>query len=404
MAYGPRNVAGPVVRGADFWGRDSELAHIWSLLERGSVLLTGPRRHGKSSLMYALRDQPREDVEVILLDVEWVESPEEFLTTMAAELLAIDRVRKAVQKLRAAPSVLTRWISGAIDEIGVGVGSVGELKIRLRDDLKNPEQWPDLAEQMLGTLRNLPDRTVLILDEFPIMVSNMLARDEATALRFLRWFRTFRQSPGTERLVFLLGGSVNIEPRLEALGSEALLGDLQRFRLMPFDKGRSVAFVEQLLAEEAVKHDGDVPEVVVATCDSGVPYYLQVIVAECLAESRRLNSPLGVASIQSIYDEMVIGPINRHRFSHYHTRLRLYYGVLEQPARIILGQLCHGPKSIEELSDALATFGQDPSIIERVLVLLEADYYILREAETVSFGDGLLRDWWRRNSTLPRTK
>ncbi|HKC39396.1 MAG TPA: hypothetical protein VKC15_07655, partial [Gemmatimonadales bacterium] len=289
---GPKNVAGPVVRGPDFWGRDVETRHLWRLLERGSVLLTGPRRHGKSSLMYGVLDGPPKGFSVFLLDVEWIETPQEFLTTMTAELLAIDRIRSLVRGVRSMPSMFRRWVAGVIDEVGVGLGNVGELKIRLRQGLVDAESWPELAGQVPGTLRTLSDRCVLILDEFPIMVSSMLEQDEAVGLRFLRWFRTFRQSPGTETLTFLLGGSTNIEPRLEYLAAEALLGDLQRLRLMPFDRPRALAFVRALLAEERADCESGVPEEIVAACGSGVPYYLQVIVSECLAVTRRTGGKL----------------------------------------------------------------------------------------------------------------
>jgi len=399
----PRNVAGPVVRGSDLWGRAREIEQLWVLLGRGSVLLAGPRRHGKSSLMYAILDNPQSGFTVILLDVEWVETPEEFLTTMAAELLALAPVRKLVEGLKASPSALIKWVSGTIDEVGVGAGNVGELKIRLRERL-NGEQWPELAEQMLSTLRALSDRVVLILDEFPIMVSNMLDRDQPSTLRFLRWFRTFRQSPGTERLTFLLGGSTNIEPRLESLGSEAVLGDLQRFRIMPFDPSQARSFVAELLTEERVQCDAAVPDEIVSVCRSGVPYYLQVMIAECLAEARRRNQPLETRDIRGIYEERVIGPVNRHRFSHYHTRLRSHYTEHEQPARVVLAALCSGQKTMAELQAALEGAGFAPAVLDPILVLLEGDYYIVRDGTRVEFSDGLLRDWWSRNSTPPKVK
>jgi hypothetical protein len=401
---GPRNIAGPVVRGTNLWGRDSDIAQLWKLLENGSVLLTGPRRHGKSSLMYALLDTPPKDFHVILLDIEWVETPEEFLTTMAAELLANDRIRQVMKNLKSMPTLLKKWVGSAIDEVGVGVGSVGELKIRLRSQLSDGNEWNALAEQMLGTLRELPGRTVLILDEFPIMISNMLEKNTETALRFLRWFRTFRQSPGTERLTFLLGGSTNIEPRLESLGTEVVLGDLQRHRIMPFDEEHARQFVRELLNQERVDRDSDVDKEILDVCQSGVPYYLQVIVAECLAEARRKGRTLLRSDIRPIYEELVIGPVNRHRFSHYHTRLRLHYGELEGPARVVLACLCPGSKSMKELGDALVTAGFSRDVLDRLIVLLEGDYYIFRERDSARFSDGLLRDWWSRNSVPPKVR
>jgi hypothetical protein len=323
---------------------------------------------------------------------------------MAAELLAIDQVRRALKDLSSIPASLRRWISGAIEDVGVGLGNVGELKIRLRQAIDDHQCWPELAEQMLGTLRSLPQRVVLILDEFPIMIANMLDRDAAAALRFLRWFRTFRQSPGTERLTFLLGGSTNIEPRLELLKTEAVLGDLQRFRIMPFPHPKALQFLKELLEEEKADYESGLPEKIIETCQSGVPYYLQTIISEFLAESRRSGTPLLVADLPTIYLERVIGPLNRHRFSHYHTRLKLHYDELEQPARVILAKLCAGTKSLGELSSALDLAGYDSNWLERVLVLLEGDYYIVRDGKQVSFSDGLLSDWWSRNSTPPKVK
>jgi hypothetical protein len=353
--------------------------------------------------MYAIVDNPRPGFTAILLDVEWVEAPEEFLTTMTAELLALGPIRQIVAGLKAVPSALIKWISTVIEEVGVGAGNVGELKIRLREKLSG-EQWPELAEQMLSTLRALSDRVVLILDEFPIMVSNMLDHDRASTLRFLRWFRTFRQSPGTERLTFLLGGSTNIEPRLESLGSEAVLGDLQRFRIMPFSQSKARMFVIELLTEERVECEPGVPDEALRICSSGVPYYLQVMVAECLAEARRREQPLKVSDIKNIYEDQVIGPVNRHRFSHYHTRLRSHYGEHEHSARVILAALCAGPKSLGGLETALAGAGYPPAALETTLVLLEGDYYIVRDGVNVQFSDGLLRDWWSRNSSPPKLK
>ena len=46
-----RNVAGQVVRGRDFFDRQSEMARFWRDLESDNLLLLAPRRVGKTSLM-----------------------------------------------------------------------------------------------------------------------------------------------------------------------------------------------------------------------------------------------------------------------------------------------------------------------------------------------------------------
>lgn len=61
------------------WGREAEIDALWRRLEVDSVLLTAPRRHGKSSVMYRLKDNPQPGWEVVLVDVMAVESAAEFL-------------------------------------------------------------------------------------------------------------------------------------------------------------------------------------------------------------------------------------------------------------------------------------------------------------------------------------
>ena len=47
---------GPLARGDDFFNREKELARIWEIISKGSVLLAGARRVGKRSLMIRLVD------------------------------------------------------------------------------------------------------------------------------------------------------------------------------------------------------------------------------------------------------------------------------------------------------------------------------------------------------------
>ena len=52
-----QNVIGPPVREQDFVGRSQELAHAWSLLRDNHLLLSAPRRVGKTSRMHRLQQE-----------------------------------------------------------------------------------------------------------------------------------------------------------------------------------------------------------------------------------------------------------------------------------------------------------------------------------------------------------
>jgi hypothetical protein len=220
---------------------------------------------------------------------------------------------------------------------------------------------------------------------------------------FLRWFRALRQRQSNGKVRFLLGGSVNIEPRLERLRSEALLNDLERLRLRPLSRERSVEFVTAVLQAEAATFEPEVPAEIVRIADCGVHFFLHVLIAECLAEARHRRRAILVADVAQTYRDRVLGPPNRARFSHYHSRLKEHYRHLEAAARALLDHLtttlvC----SSQDLIDALQRAGEDAGTFDDVITLLESDYYIERDGDRYVFSSGFLRDWWLRNAARGR--
>jgi hypothetical protein len=147
----------------------------------------------------------------------------------------------------------------------------------------------------------------------------------------------------------------------------------------------------------------DTPAEIVRVADCGIHFFLQVLISECLLEARRRAITLAPQEVEPIYRDRVLGPPNRARFSHYLSRLKEHYGELEQTARVVLGWLGRdGKLSEDRLLSALREAGIDTVTLAPTLVLLEGDYYILRDADGVWFSSGFLRDWWLRNVSVPR--
>jgi len=353
--------------------------------------------------MNALADAPREGWTVVYLDVEYVETPSAFLTEIAAALLQLDGFRKLIRKTAAATGALIRWIGHLKDDLIDGKHGIGESKISLRDALRDEASWPELAEQLLNQLERFEEKLLIILDEFPMMIANMLDHNDPRAIEFLKWFRGQRQRQRTANVRFLLGGSVNIEPRLERLRCEALLNDLERFRLEPLDRPRAEQFVKEVLEAESADFEPEVPKEIVRVADCGVHFFLHVLIAECLSAARHNHRMLTTADIQPIYNDRVLGPGNRTRFSHYRSRLREYYGPLERAAHIVLDELAaRSELTTTTLSERPRLADERPIDLEHVLMLLESDYYIVRDGEALRFSSGFLRDWWLRNAASSR--
>lgn len=391
----PRNVAGQVVRGSDLWGRSRETRELWHKLERGSVLLSAPRRYGKTSMMFALRDQPDPDWQVVYVNVEFVVEPAEFANEIVAALLAQRTGAALLERVRATPGALRRWFGGLFDEVGGGVPDIAEIKLRLREQA--PPDWRSAVEPFWRLVSETAPRTLVILDEFPVMVTSFLERDEAEGLRFLHWFRALRQEGGR----ILLGGSVNIEPVLMELGQSALLNDLERIRLPAFSPAESAAFVAAVFRGEGQVVPEGLPSEIVALARTGVPFFLQVIIDELIGEARRRQVLPTEAIATEVLRDSVLGPRCVSRFSHYLERLR-HYGPLEATARQVLHEAAlHDVVSIGRVAE-LANDAKVSS--PRLLTRLESDWYIERDGEYVRFADGFVREWWRRNAPMARAR
>lgn len=98
-----KNCVGQAVRGDNFWNRANELEDIWDKISTGSnILLSAPRRVGKTSIMFHLQDNPKENYIVIYINTESADSENEFWLKVFNALLE----EEFVDKLKAHSQVL----------------------------------------------------------------------------------------------------------------------------------------------------------------------------------------------------------------------------------------------------------------------------------------------------------
>lgn len=74
---------GNIAEGDDFFARKTELEDFWRYLAGNHVVLTGPRRLGKSSLLKRLSEQAEaQGMLSRLIDVEGVDTPDAFVAAL----------------------------------------------------------------------------------------------------------------------------------------------------------------------------------------------------------------------------------------------------------------------------------------------------------------------------------
>ena len=162
-----RNITGQAVVGDNLYGRDYEIASLWEKLEQGEhILMLAPRRVGKTSLMLELRRAPRENWDVIYVDIEGGDDPVDCMAAILAALAAEPRYRSRFEAFSFSNAVkdVFRHLSASVD--------TGVLRVELKRAIGR--EWDHAADQLTARLTSLPDtggNLLIIIDELPLLLS-----------------------------------------------------------------------------------------------------------------------------------------------------------------------------------------------------------------------------------------
>ena len=227
----PFIIAGPAPA-AEVVGRHEVLAAIADRAARGRfVLLTAPRRYGKTTLVRRLAHDAtkRRDMAVVIVDLLGVQTLDDIALRMAQAWARLPTGVLAKAAARVLPFVS-----------GVSLtGGVVTLAVRTR---KGPD--PGTLEAVLDIPRAVADRisrrVLVVLDEFQAIA----AVDRADAV-----IRSQIQHQ-TDTVSYLFAGSdQSLTDMLFSDRARPLYGQAERMRLGPFDPDALAAYVESRLTE-----------------------------------------------------------------------------------------------------------------------------------------------------------
>ena len=395
----PRIVIGPPVRGHDLWDRTTEVAQIWKALNTGSVLLSAPRRFGKTSIMLALVDRPKEGWHAHFLDVEWVSGPEDFVAEIMATLIARYGPKELLRKV-------TKIAGRALDRIKEV--EVIKVKLALRESLQ--DEWQEKGKALIKLLLGIEEKIILIVDELPLLVLNIANREGPEhAQEFLFWLRGLRHIPELQDKVrWIFGGSIGMEKVLQRVGAGTkAINDLCVLPIREFSNEEAAGFVRTLLEQE-LGVNATTPQLVdhlLRVIGVPIPYFLQIFIRESLNEMERLGrEDLSEEIIQKAYQDGVLASYNRTYFEHYYERIRDYYDPeLAKAANVLLSHIAQaGSLTREELWNIYMHETQREGTKDDFSYLLsdlENDFYITNDSAggRYRFATKILQDWWLRH-------
>jgi len=392
-------VVGGVALGDSFFPRPDVERSLRAALETSSVVLTGARRMGKTSLLRNLESGGPRGWTFVQMDVQACEDENEFVV----ELL---KAIQGVGDLVTVGMVVTKKIGSQAEGTPPGVDRLH----RMLDQAGTPAlvefkavvaelDWRAVGSACIETLDEVTSNDVaIVIDEFPLFIDRLARAGEGSSqpAAFLSWFRNLRSDKGARHVRFVLAGSLGFDHLLARLGLSHWANDLRRVALPPLGAAEARRFIVELAAGSGLDLPSEVVDAILDAVGVFVPFHLQVVVAR-LVEQVRDGHP--TASEVDRVCTGLLAPSERHLFQHWVTRLE---EVARTPAeqRFVLDLLGWAASSeaafvrretVTELAEekGLARF---PS---QTLAALETDGYLERvSGGGWQFPDGLLRRWW----------
>lgn len=299
------------------------------------------------------------------------------------------------------------WLTENIEEVGAH-----GFRAKIRAGL-NAGNWRRLGEKLLQQCADHDAPVLLVIDELPIFLKRMF-HDDGDPRRvdeFLSWLRGAIQSLGDHGPVFMVSGSIGLQPLVHRLGISDRINHFYPIRLRPWDRRTSVECFRRLAAGEGLRIEEGVATAVYDALGLGIPHHVQSFFARIrdFATLRRTGT-VTVTDVQHVYRTGLLGPFGQNDLVHYETRLKeglddetfsISMEILAEAATEGLFTL-HARRCLEHVYDALVTDVR-ARVADAIEVLVH-DGYIEQAENGHRFPSRLLRDWWAarfRNHHVP---
>ena len=377
------NKIGPPVEGDDFFGREKEIRQANRLLDRNhSLLLSAPRRIGKSSLSKRLIEEKKaQGWKCGYIDLEETTTEEGFLR-LVIEAFKNNGIWKQFAE------GMSKGLASVLDRIEkVSVGPVDF-------NIGKKEEQEDLYKNLKELIKHEED-TFIVVDELTLFLGILNKSDNgAEKVAFiLNWLRSLRQVSKTQ-VRWLFCGSVGLRNFTSAMNLGYTINDLTEFSLDELTREEAIGLLRGLCRSEDINMSEECINYTLDKLQWNIPYFIQVIFSK-LAED--YGGKITQENIDVAYDKLC----SENYLSTWSERLA-EYREYEVPARQILKSLSTQSSGMERDSmlDILMT-DQDVSMREqidytlsKVLEMLENDGYIIKKNTTRAFRSPLLRDYW----------
>jgi len=366
--------------------RESERNHLWDVLEESSVLLVGPRRIGKTTLIRDAICLPRRNAATfrgVRVDVEYSTSVENGVEKILAGLATVRLTEPTADRLKQ----------------NISTANLGPLGVELRPD-EGGDPWKRLGRVLAEAAGRMGSSDLLLLglDEVPWWLDSIrkragpeAAREVLAALRYLR-----QRDDLQGRLRMVLTSSIGLAGLAQSIGASAEMDDLEVIELGPMTHIAGTALFEAEVARKAAC----TPEAATMAFEmaGGSPHWIKEVATRSVAAAGADR----VVDVGQVHDAVtaLLDPKMRNLFADEgHEHLLRRHADQKLVLSRLLALAAQRPEGApREGLIAVALEAGIPSRrkAEELIYLLVDEFYLRHEASTDSFRFilPLFQRWW----------
>jgi AAA+ ATPase superfamily predicted ATPase len=385
-----KRISGPPVFGENFYGRKKELQKMEYILKNpsSSVLLPGPRRIGKSSIVKEFIRLNEKKYKFIYLNLEKRSSILELCTDLLKEIH-----RNHINVFNIKEKIRNTW--NAFSKIIPQV-EINDVKISSGQLIHELKYYMDQMEETFEDLYK--ENFIFAFDEFSDFILNLEKTNISEVKLFLNWMRELRQ---TDKIRLIISGSINIISTAQGLNVSDLINDLEEMKIFPLNDKEIKELLRLLLEDTNINMQQDCLDYASSKLGEGIPFYIQLFADGLVQYSSDDIVEYKKSDIDLIYEKIV--GTQRKEFNDLHDRLRDFMDKNSlKSVWKILSHLSFDKLSFEDLWSYVQNQINSKEVLEKLLKRLIDECYICKNQNYYSFVSTMLADWWKNNYPYER--
>lgn len=383
----PNIIIGNIAQGNNYYQRKNIENEIIAELDKGNhILLSAPRRVGKTSIVKYLEQVKLNDRNCIFKNIQDIKSEKEFYETIYELIL------KSLKRNDQIKQSLKKFFSGrGIESISWDSG----IKFKDKKDFNYKEEIRILIQK----LENQKIKVILFIDELPDVLHYLYENNKVEeALGILKNIRSWRQDFNRNALLFVWTGSIGMRHIVRNISKSTNdINDLKEIKFKPFNTVEAIEYIQLATQNASVTYSDETAQYLIEKIKYPIPYFINLMLDEInkIAKADH-NKNISTKVIDEAFNHQVE---ENEYFDDWFSRLYKYFEKKDADfMNELLVFIAHkGKINPRQVYDLAVKHGKTTTYMQLVKVLLN-DGYIVKNDDKYYFISPFLRGFWLKNN------